>query len=52
MSGLTRRRLLGQGALVVAFSLSRAAMAEDHEKKPALPGDLEKFPLLDSWIIG
>jgi CO/xanthine dehydrogenase Mo-binding subunit len=25
-------------------------MAEDAEKKPALPGDLEKFPLLDSWI--
>jgi CO/xanthine dehydrogenase Mo-binding subunit len=50
VSGLTRRRLLGRGALVVAFSLSRPAMAEDAEKKPALPGDLEKFPLLDSWI--
>jgi nicotinate dehydrogenase subunit B len=50
VSGLTRRRLLGRGALVVAFSLSRRAMAEDAEKKPALPGDLEKFPLLDSWI--
>jgi len=50
VSGLTRRRLLGRGALVVAFALSRSAMGEDAEKKPALPGDLEKFPLLDSWI--
>ena len=50
MSALTRRRLLGQGALVVAFSLSRRAMAQVAENKPALPGDLDKFPLLDSWI--
>ncbi len=50
MSGLSRRSLLGNGALVVAFSLSRRAMAQDPGKKPVLPGDLEKFPLLDSWI--
>jgi nicotinate dehydrogenase subunit B len=50
VSALTRRRLLGQGALVVAFSLSRRAMAQVAENKPALPGDLDKFPLLDSWI--
>jgi len=50
VSALTRRRLLGQGALVVAFSLSRRAMAQVAEKRPALPGDLDKFPLLDSWI--
>jgi nicotinate dehydrogenase subunit B len=50
VSALTRRRLLGQGALVVAFSLSRRAMAQVAEKKPALPGDLDKYPLLDSWI--
>ncbi|HEV3489702.1 MAG TPA: molybdopterin cofactor-binding domain-containing protein [Reyranella sp.] len=50
MSALTRRRLLGQGALVVAFSLSRRATAQVAEKKPALPGDLDKYPLLDSWI--
>src|SRR6267378_1209068 len=48
--GLSRRRLLGNGALVVAFSLSRRATAQDPGKKPALPGDLEKFPMLDSWI--
>ena len=50
MIGLSRRSLLGNGALVVAFSLSRRAVAQDPGKKPALPGDLEKFPLLDSWI--
>lgn len=50
MSGLTRRRLLGSAALVVAFSLSRRAIGQEVEKKPALPGDLDKWPLLDSWI--
>ncbi len=50
MSGLTRRRLLGHGALVVAFSLSRRALGQAMEKRPNLPGDLDKFPLLDSWI--
>jgi len=50
VSALTRRRLLGQGALVVAFSLSRRAMSQVMEKRPTLPGDLDKFPLLDSWI--
>jgi nicotinate dehydrogenase subunit B len=50
VSALTRRRLLGQGALVVAFSLSRQAMAQVVQKRPTLPGDLDKFPLLDSWI--
>jgi nicotinate dehydrogenase subunit B len=50
VSALTRRRLLGQGALVVAFSLSRRAMGQVAEKRPTLPGDLDKFPLLDSWI--
>jgi CO/xanthine dehydrogenase Mo-binding subunit len=34
----------------VAFSLSRRATAQVAEKKPALPGDLDKYPLLDSWI--
>jgi CO/xanthine dehydrogenase Mo-binding subunit len=50
VSALTRRRLLGAGALVVAFSLTRQAAAQVYEKRPALPGDLDKFPLLDSWI--
>jgi len=50
VSALTRRRLLGQGALVVAFSLSHRALGQVAEKRPALPGDLDKFPLLDSWI--
>jgi Aerobic-type carbon monoxide dehydrogenase, large subunit CoxL/CutL homologs len=47
VSALTRRRLLGHGALVVAFSLSRRAMGQVMEKRPT---DLDKFPLLDSWI--
>ena len=50
MSGLSRRHLLGTGALVVAFSLSRRALGQVAEKRAALPGDLDKFPLLDSWI--
>jgi CO/xanthine dehydrogenase Mo-binding subunit len=45
---LSRRALLGKGALVVAFSLSRTAAAQD--KKGALPGNLDKYPMLDSWI--
>jgi len=40
----SRREFLATGgALIVAFSLPRAVFA-------ALPGDLEKFPLLDAWI--
>ena len=50
MSALTRRRLLGQGALVVAFSLSCQAMGQVMEKRPALPGDLDKFPLLGYFM--
>lgn len=50
MSGLGRRALLANGALVVAFALSRGAGAQDSGGKNALPGDLEKSPLLDSWI--
>ena len=55
MSGLGRRALLGKGALlakgalVVAFALSHGAAAQDTDS-PALPGDLAKSPLLDSWI--
>jgi nicotinate dehydrogenase subunit B len=48
MSALSRRDLLGKGTLVVAFAIAGHAAAQ--EKKGGLPGDLEKFPLLDSWI--
>jgi nicotinate dehydrogenase subunit B len=60
----TRRGLLGGGALVVAFALSARALGEAGPSMsgggeggggpkavaPGLPGDLSKFPLLDSWI--
>ncbi len=49
MSALTRRHLLGQGALVVAFAMSGKAVAQE-PRKDGLPGDLEKYPQLDSWI--
>jgi len=51
MSGLTRRRLLEGGALVVAFAMTRGAIAQPiGETDDALAGDLAKSPLLDSWI--
>ena len=34
----------------MAFSLSRRALGQAMEKRPNLPGDLDKFPLLNSWI--
>ncbi|MCW5734720.1 MAG: xanthine dehydrogenase family protein molybdopterin-binding subunit [Enhydrobacter sp.] len=49
MSRLGRRALLANGALVVAFALSRGALAQDTDQ-PELPGGLAKSPLLDSWI--
>jgi nicotinate dehydrogenase subunit B len=49
MSALSRRQLLGQGALVVAFAMAGKAAAQE-PKKDGLPGDLEKYPQLDSWI--
>jgi nicotinate dehydrogenase subunit B len=49
VSGLGRRTLLGQGALVVAFAIGGHARAQEETKK-ILPGDLEKYPRLDSWI--
>lgn len=49
MSRLSRRALLANGALVVAFALSRGVVAQDTDK-PDLPGGLAKSPLLDSWI--
>jgi nicotinate dehydrogenase subunit B len=48
MSALSRRDLLGKGALVVAFAIAGRATAQ--EKKGGLPGDLDKYPFLDSWI--
>jgi CO/xanthine dehydrogenase Mo-binding subunit len=67
---LSRRNLLGGGALVVAFALSPRALSQSGGQEgggqqsgggegggggpkpvaPGLPGDLSKFPLLDSWI--
>src|SRR4029079_19781245 len=46
---LAKGALLAHGALVVAFVLSRGAAAQDADT-PALPGDLAKSPMLDSWI--
>jgi len=46
VTALSRRRLLAGGALVVAFSMSGRAFAQDGK----LPGNLAKSPLLDSWI--
>jgi CO/xanthine dehydrogenase Mo-binding subunit len=40
---------LGHGALVVAFATGGAALAQE-AKKDGLPGDLDKYPQLDSWI--
>jgi nicotinate dehydrogenase subunit B len=48
MSSLTRRDLLRRGTLVVAFAMAGPTLAQ--EKKGGLPGDLDKYPLLDSWI--
>jgi len=49
VSRLGRRALLAGGSLVVAFALSRHAAAQEPDS-PALPGDLAKSPMLDSWI--
>jgi CO/xanthine dehydrogenase Mo-binding subunit len=50
-NGLSRRELLAGGALVVAFAMTRRAIAEPiSETGDKLPGDLAKSPLLDSWI--
>ncbi|MDB5463121.1 MAG: putative oxidoreductase subunit protein [Phenylobacterium sp.] len=53
--GLSRRGLLGAGALVVAFSLAPRAFtqAEGGAQKPVapgLPGSLKTAPFLDAWI--
>ncbi len=53
MSTLSRRALIGQGAITVAFALSGplAGKARAQEQgAQRLPGDLEKYPYLDSWI--
>jgi nicotinate dehydrogenase subunit B len=52
--GLTRRQLLGSGAIVVAFatrpSLLFAQQNQGPKVAPHLPGSLEKLPWLDGWI--
>ena len=52
---LSRRSLLGGGALVMAFSLApRLVLAQSEEAKVAnsgkLPGSLSDTPFLDAWI--
>ncbi|MBS0223051.1 MAG: xanthine dehydrogenase family protein molybdopterin-binding subunit [Proteobacteria bacterium] len=50
MNGLTRRALLAKGSLVVAFASSGPTQAQESEESTSLPGDLDKYPFLDSWI--
>src|SRR5262249_51621816 len=50
VNGLTRRSLLAQGGLVVVFASSGTAQAQEPEESPNLPGDLDRYPFLDSWI--
>jgi CO/xanthine dehydrogenase Mo-binding subunit len=62
MTALSRRELMAAGGLVVFFSLvAKAAPDEQSQTRgkggkgpptvaPQLPGDLSKFPMLDSWI--
>ncbi|HEX3699218.1 MAG TPA: molybdopterin cofactor-binding domain-containing protein [Phenylobacterium sp.] len=51
---LSRRGVLGAGALVVAFTLSPRALAQEagggKPVAPGLPGSLKTSPFLDSWI--
>ena len=56
---VSRRVLLGGGALVVGFALAGRAQAEDAQSttaapaptpKPKLPGSLAEAPMLDAWI--
>jgi CO/xanthine dehydrogenase Mo-binding subunit len=49
MSGVSRRALLGASGLVVSFALTRNPAAQE-TKADRLPGDLDKYPFLDSWI--
>jgi CO/xanthine dehydrogenase Mo-binding subunit len=58
MSGtvdISRRGVLGAGALVVAFSMAPRALAQEggggqKPVAPSLPGSLKTTPLLDAWI--
>ena len=51
MSALTRRTLLATGgAVVVSFALMPHAFAQGQQQVPKLPGSLDKFPMLDSWV--
>jgi nicotinate dehydrogenase subunit B len=50
---LSRRAVLGGGALIVAFSLtahSLTALAQPVAEKVKLPGSLADTPMLDAWI--
>src|SRR5262249_11803944 len=51
ISPVSRRRFLqGTGALVVSFNLASALAQEAAKPKPPLPGSLDRFKRLDSWI--
>ncbi len=48
---LTRRRLLSTGgAIVVSFALFPRFLLAQQQAARKLPGDLNEFPMLDSWI--
>jgi len=48
-AALSRRGLLGAGALVLAFSL-RPAAVRAQDAGPPLPGSLKESPELDAWL--
>jgi len=50
VNSLTRRALLVKGSLVVAFASSMPAHAQEIDAPASLPGDLDRYPFLDSWI--
>jgi CO/xanthine dehydrogenase Mo-binding subunit len=50
MNSLTRRALLVRGGVVVAFATSMPARGQEGDVSASLPGDLDRYPLLDSWI--
>jgi CO/xanthine dehydrogenase Mo-binding subunit len=50
VTGLTRRTLLANGGLVVAFASAPRGQAQELGDSARLPGDLDRYPFLDSWI--
>jgi CO/xanthine dehydrogenase Mo-binding subunit len=50
VTGLTRRILLANGGLAVAFASAPRGQAQELGDSASLPGDLDRYPFLDSWI--